>query len=89
MKSAAEEVKHYYEPEDDFVYDIGISADGTWRRRGFSSAYGVISDISLISVLVGGVKKRQRNLSTGGMVISTNAMLTLRAGQVQQMQPGM
>ena len=47
MKSAAEEVKHYYEPEDDSVYDIGISADGTWRRRGFSSAYEVVSGISL------------------------------------------
>ena len=46
MKSAAEEVKHYYEPEDDSVYDIGISADGTWRRRGFSSAYGVVCSIS-------------------------------------------
>ena len=40
---------HYYEPEDDSVYDIGISADGTWRRRGFLSAYGVVSGISLIT----------------------------------------
>ena len=48
MNSVAEEVKHYYEPKDDSVYDIGISVDGTWRRRGFSSAYGVVSGISLI-----------------------------------------
>ena len=39
MKSAAEEAKHFYEPEEDGLYNIGISADGTWRRRGFSSSW--------------------------------------------------
>lgn len=31
MANAAEETKQSYEPEVDGVYDIGISADGTWR----------------------------------------------------------
>ena len=49
MKSAAEGAKHFYEPEEDGVYDVGISADGTWRRGGFSSSYGIVSSISLIT----------------------------------------
>ena len=48
MKSAAEETKQFYEPEDD-VYDIGIFADATWRRRGYSSSYVVVTGMSLIT----------------------------------------
>ena len=49
MNSAAEEVKHFYEPERDGVYNIGVSGDGTWRRRGYSSAYGVVTVISTVT----------------------------------------
>lgn len=43
MQNAAEEAKEFYEPGEDGVFDIGVSGDGTWRRRGYSSAYGVSS----------------------------------------------
>jgi hypothetical protein len=49
MKSAAEETKQFYEPEEDGVYDVGISADGSWRRRGYSSSYGVVTGMSLVT----------------------------------------
>ncbi|XP_046850412.1 uncharacterized protein LOC124443906 [Xenia sp. Carnegie-2017] len=48
MKHAAEELKQFYEPEDG-LYDVGISVDGTWRRRGYSSSYGVVTGISLVT----------------------------------------
>lgn len=38
MRSAVENVKPFYEPDEDGVFDIGISGDGTWRRRGYSSS---------------------------------------------------
>ena len=44
-----EETKQFYEPEEDGVYDIGISADGAWRRRGYSSSYGVVTGMLLIT----------------------------------------
>ena len=33
MDTAVEEIKKYYEPDEVNNYDIGISADGTWRKR--------------------------------------------------------
>ncbi|CAH3032015.1 unnamed protein product, partial [Pocillopora meandrina] len=36
MSKAADEVKGFYEPEQDDVYNY-------WRRRGFSSCYGVVT----------------------------------------------
>lgn len=47
METAVEETKQYYEPEEDEIHNIGISADGIWRRRGFSSVYGVVTSLSL------------------------------------------
>jgi hypothetical protein len=49
MKSAAEETKQFYEPEEDGVHDIGITVDGTWRQRGYSFSYGVVTGMSLIT----------------------------------------
>ena len=48
MGTAAKEVKEFYE-EDDDIYDIGVSGDGTWRRRGFKSTTGVVSAISVVT----------------------------------------
>lgn len=48
MSNASQQTKTFYEAEDG-KYDIGISADGTWRRRGYSSSYGVVSGISLVT----------------------------------------
>ena len=41
MSKAAVEEKGFYEPEQDDVYNY--FRDGTWRRRGFSSCYGVVT----------------------------------------------
>ena len=49
MSKAADEVKAFYEPEQDDVYNFGISGDGTWRRRGFSSCYGVVTAMSTVT----------------------------------------
>ena len=49
MNKASEETKQFYEVEEDGNFHIGISADGTWRRRGFSSSYGVMAGISLVT----------------------------------------
>ena len=49
MRSAVEEVKTFYEPEKDGVFDIGISGDGTWRKRGYSSSYGVVTALSTVT----------------------------------------
>ena len=43
MSKAADEVKGFYEPEQDNVYNYRNFRYGTWRRRGFSSCYGVVT----------------------------------------------
>ena len=49
MRKAAGEVKEFYEPAEDGLYDIAVSGDGTWRKRGFSSSYGVVTALSTIT----------------------------------------
>lgn len=49
MSKAADEIKQFYEPESDGVYNIAVSGDGTWRRRGFSSSYGVVTALSTVT----------------------------------------
>ena len=49
MRSAAEEIKEFYECDDEGVFDIGVSGDGTWRKRGFNSSFGVVTAISLLT----------------------------------------
>lgn len=49
MTKAAGEVKEFYEPAEDGLYDIAVSGDGTWRKRGFSSSYGVVTALSTIT----------------------------------------
>ena len=49
MANAAREAKEFYEPEDDGICNIGVSGDGTWRRRGYSSAYGVVTALSTVT----------------------------------------
>ena len=49
MSKAADELKEFYEPERDGVYNIAVSGDGTWRRRGFSSSYGVVTALSTVT----------------------------------------
>ena len=44
-----EEVKAFYEPEQDGIFDIGVSGDGTWRKRGYSSSYGIVTALSTIT----------------------------------------
>ena len=49
MRAAAEDVKKFYEPEEEGVFDIGISEGGTWSRRGYSSMYGIVTAMSTVS----------------------------------------
>lgn len=49
MRSAVENVKTFYEPNEDGVFDIGISGDGTWRRRGYSSMFGMVTAMSTVT----------------------------------------
>ena len=88
MKSAAKEVKHFYETEGHFVYDK--------KRGGFSSTVCTWSCISLITgkvldvevmskesrecINLGRLMRRPRNLSTSKMVINTNANFKSSSG---------
>ena len=49
MSRAASEVKEFYGPNEESVYDIAVSGDGTWRKRGFSSSYGVVTAMSTVT----------------------------------------
>ena len=47
--SKAAEGKIFYELEQDGVCNIGISGDGTWRKRGFPSCYGVVTAMPTVT----------------------------------------
>ena len=49
MAQAVEETKTFYEVSDDGTYNVGISGDGSWRRRGYASAFGIVSAISIVT----------------------------------------
>ena len=49
MGNAVEEVKSFYEPEQDGIFDIGVSGDVTWRKRGYSFSYGIVTALSTIA----------------------------------------
>ena len=49
MSKAANDVKEFYEPNEEGLYDIAVSGDGTWRKRGFSSSYGVVTVLSTVT----------------------------------------
>lgn len=49
MSRAAGEVKEFYEPAEDGCYNVAVSGDGTWRKRGFSSSYGVVTALSTVT----------------------------------------
>ena len=49
MRSAVEQVKDYYEPEKDGNFDVAVSGDGTWRKRGYSSSFGVVTALSTVT----------------------------------------
>jgi len=49
MGSAVEEVKIFYDHEQDGVLDTGISGNCTRRKRRHSSTYGVVTAFSTIT----------------------------------------
>ena len=49
IDKAATETKEFYESEDDGIYDVAVSGDGTWRKRGFNSSTGIVTAISLVT----------------------------------------
>lgn len=61
MANAVEEVKTFYEPQEDGNFDIGVSGDGTWRKRGYSSLYGVVTALSTITGKVVDVEVMSKN----------------------------
>ena len=44
-----EQVKTYYQPAQYGIFDIAVSGNGTWRKRGYSSSYGVVTALSTIT----------------------------------------
>ncbi|XP_062516106.1 uncharacterized protein LOC134191499 [Corticium candelabrum] len=49
MKKAVDDTRHLYEANSNGTVDIGVSGDGTWRKRGYSSFHGVGTLISIVS----------------------------------------
>ena len=47
MKDAAKEIRSKDNVPEDGVVDAGVSCDGSWQRRGFSSLNGVVTAISI------------------------------------------
>ena len=45
-KAAAGEVKEFYEPAEDGLYDIAVCGDWTWRKRGFLIVWGGDSPVN-------------------------------------------
>jgi len=43
ISKAADKVEQFYEPDEEGVYNISLSGDGTSRKRGFSSSFGVVT----------------------------------------------
>eukprot|EP00112_Aurelia_sp_Birch-Aquarium-sp1_P020725 Seg5402.1 transcript_id=Seg5402.1/GoldUCD/mRNA.D3Y31 product="hypothetical protein" protein_id=Seg5402.1/GoldUCD/D3Y31 len=56
MTEAASQTKQLYDADDNGNVDIGVSGDGTWRRRGFKSSTGVVSVMSIVTGKVLGVE---------------------------------
>ena len=49
MSKAAEATKTHYEACDDGIINAGVSGDGTWRKRGFTSSVGVVAVMSILT----------------------------------------
>ena len=49
MSKAADKVKEFYEPDEEGMYNIAVSGDGTCTERGFSSSFGVVTVFSTIT----------------------------------------
>ena len=49
MDVGAAETKQFYEAEEDEIFDVALSGDGTLRKRGFKSSVGILTVISLLS----------------------------------------
>ena len=49
MDEAAEEVRQTQTSNKDLIVETGVSVDGTWQRRGFSSLNGAVAALSIDS----------------------------------------
>ena len=49
MSNSVPETTDYYEVADDGIFDIAVSGDGTWRKRGYKSAYGIVAVMSTMT----------------------------------------
>ena len=48
-RTAVEKVKIYYEPAYDGIFDIVVSAESIWRKRGHSSSCGIVTVLPTIT----------------------------------------
>lgn len=56
MENAVKQTKEFYEAENNAIYNIAVPGAGTWRRRGYSTAYGVFTALSTMTGKVLDVK---------------------------------
>lgn len=49
MSKAANDVKEFYEPNEEGLYDTALSGDGKWQKRGFSSSCGIVTALSTVT----------------------------------------
>ena len=49
MSKAVDDIRHLYTENPDGTVDIGVSGDGTWRKRGFTSFHRVGTAVSVPS----------------------------------------
>lgn len=49
MSKAANDVKEFYEPNEEGLYDTAVSGDGKWQKRGFSSSCGIVTALSTVT----------------------------------------
>ena len=57
------------EPQEDGNFDIRVSGDGTQRKRGYSSSYGVVTALSTITGKVVHVEVMSKNLRSSIVAI--------------------
>lgn len=48
MRFVVENVKLFYELDEDGVFDIGILGDGIWRRKGYLFIFGIVIVMSTV-----------------------------------------
>lgn len=95
-KACVEEMNASEKQGDEYKNYLTVSGDGTWKKRGFTSLFGVTSLIGYYSgkiidlfvkssycnnVSLGNLKKILLNIKNGGMSIKKYVLLIMRGHQ--------